>query len=265
LHRQRLDAERLCVKKMEAVIERQRQPYAGRAFKEVLRQCDQFGVDHRTYYNATPLMMAAQCANVALVEALLERGADPLQRDQYGHSAWNYALVRVLDDATHTQSHLDALFPLLAPPVLDVQADGRLVRLERHQGEYWLLGIMLASYKTMYSKALVQQDTSRNLTGFCAAYLMRGIERIPDSVLKPERKKRTFFNAVLARAEVNSNYLPSRQLWVRVKNGYYQLHPALQLRTGSQADWLPWQQCLNQPLVFSGCGIASQAKEPKNP
>ncbi|MGH8829797.1 MAG: AAA family ATPase, partial [Polaromonas sp.] len=74
------DAAKFIPKKVAVVAERQRQPYAGRAFKEVLRQCDQFGVDHRTYYNATPLMLAAQCGNVALVEALLERGADPRVR-----------------------------------------------------------------------------------------------------------------------------------------------------------------------------------------
>lgn len=144
-HDDRLDvqkAPRCIAKKIAAVAERQRQPYAGRAFKDVLRQCDQFGVDHRTYFNATPLMMAAQCGNVPLVEVLLARGADPLVRDHYGHSAWDYALERFLDDPGHTPHHLDALYPLLSPPVLDVQTAGRL---ERHQGEYWLLGVMLDS------------------------------------------------------------------------------------------------------------------------
>jgi len=52
----------------------------------VLRQCGQFGPDHRTNFNATPLMLAAQCGNVALVEALLERGADPLVYDRSASS-----------------------------------------------------------------------------------------------------------------------------------------------------------------------------------
>ncbi|MDP2371530.1 AAA family ATPase [Rhodoferax sp.] len=253
---QRQVAVKLFDKKMEAVAERQRSIYAGRAFKEVLRHCDQYGVDHRTYFNATPLMMAAQCANVALVEALLERGADPLQRDHYGHGAWDYALGRVLDEpTTHTQAKLDALFALLAPPVLDVQTNGRLVRLERHQGEYWLLGLMLVSYKKMYSQAVPGAQVRRNLTGFCADYLMRANERLPDGVLRPERKKRTFFNAVLARAECNSSYQPSRQLWLRNRNGYYVFNPDLKLRSHSTDEWLSWRQWLNQPLVLSGCGI----------
>jgi hypothetical protein len=254
------DAARFIAKKIEVVAERQRQPYAGRAFKDVLRQCDQFGVDHRSYFNATPLMMAAQCGNVALVEALLARGADPLVRDHYGHSAWDYALERFLDDPAHTQHHLDALYPLLSPPVLDVQTAGRLIRLERHQGEYWLLGVMLASYKKLYSEIVPNPQVYRNLKGFCADHLMRHVERVPESVLRPERRRRTYFNGVLSRAEVHSNYQPSRQLWLRTQNGYYTLNPELQLRAHSGADWLTWQQWLNQPLVHAGCGIVMHKK-----
>lgn len=261
---ERLKAERsgainLLSKKIQAVAERQRQPYAGRAFKEVLRQCEQFGVDHRSYFNATPLMMAAQCGNTALVEALLERGADPSLRDHYGHGAWDYALTRVLDDPAHVHANLDALFALLSPPVLDVQTGGRLVRLERHQGEYWVLGLMLASFKTMYSQAIVGQSVQRNLTGFCADFLMRGSERVPDSVLSPTRKRRVYLNSVLARAEVHSAYKPSRRLWIRTRNGYYTFSPDLKLRASGAAEWLSWEQWLNRPLVLAGCGIRAAA------
>ena len=254
------EAPKFVAKKVAMVAERQRQPYAGRSFKDVLRQCDQFGVDHRTYFNATPLMLAAQCGNVALVEALLERGADPRVRDHYGHSAWDYALERFLDDTGHNEHHLDALYPLLSPPVLDVQTGSRLIRLERHQGEYWLLGLMLASYKKLYSQAVPNPQVQRNLKGFCADHLMRHVERMPESVLRPERRRRTYFNGVLARAEVNSSYQPSRQLWLRTQNGCYTFNPELQLRAHGGAEWVPWKQWLNQPLVYAGCGIMLRPK-----
>ena len=167
-------------------------------------------------------MQAAQCGNVPLVEALLERGADPLLRDHYGHSAWDYALARVLDDPAHTPHHLDALFTLLAPPALDAQVQ-------------------------------------RNLSGFCAEYLMRQVERVPHSVLPHKRHTRTYFNSVLARAEVHSSYQPSRQLWLRTRVGYYTFNPELQLRAHSSAAWTPWKAWLNQPLVFAGCAISEQA------
>jgi len=262
----RMEAERksaahFLAKKLEAVFDRQHQPYASRNFKEVLRQCDQFGPDHRTYFNATPLMLAAQCGNVPLVEALLERGADPLVRDHYGHSAWDYALERFLDapNPDAYAHHLDALYPLLSPPVIDVQTGNRLVRLERHQGEYWLFSLMLVSYKKLYSRAVPQPQIQRNLRGFCADHLMRNAERLPPSVLAPERTRRVYFNGVLARAEVQSKYQPSRQLWLRTRNGFYILNPGLQLRAHHTGNWLPWKQWLNQPLVNVGCGVKDNA------
>jgi hypothetical protein len=261
LRTKRPQAEIFVSKSVQAVAERQRQPYVGRVFKEVLRQCDQFGVDHRTYFNATPLMLAAQCGNVALTESLLERGADPMLRDHYGHCAWDYALERFLDDPAHVHHHLDALYPLLSPPVLDVQVDGRLVRLERHQGEYWILGLMLASYKKLLSQAVSNPRVHRNLKGFCADHLMRQTERLPQSVLSPKRRARTYFNGVLARAEKNSSYQPSRQLWQRTQNGYYMFNPELQLRVHSASEWVPWKQWLNQPLVHSGCDFEALSKE----
>lgn len=53
----------------------------------------------------------------------------------------------------------------------------------------------------------------------------------------------------------SSSVLRSRQLWLRTRNGFYTLNPELQLRAHHSGNWLPWTQWLNQPLVFSGCGI----------
>ncbi len=71
-------------------------PYAARNFKDVLRQCDTHGIDHRTPMNQTPLMAAAAAGNVALVEALLERGADRDATDQYGCNALHLGPARGL-------------------------------------------------------------------------------------------------------------------------------------------------------------------------
>ncbi|MGH8299817.1 MAG: hypothetical protein ACRES6_11110, partial [Steroidobacteraceae bacterium] len=66
------------------IAERQLAPWTKKNFKEVLLQCDQYGVDHRGVFDATPLMMAARAGNLPLVEALLARGADIEARDLFG-------------------------------------------------------------------------------------------------------------------------------------------------------------------------------------
>ena len=65
-----------------------------------------YGVDHRTYCGATPLMLAARAGNLALVEELLERGADADLVDDYGHTAWMGALNRAIDDHAFGKAHL---------------------------------------------------------------------------------------------------------------------------------------------------------------
>ncbi|MFP3560121.1 ankyrin repeat domain-containing protein, partial [Paraburkholderia sp. SIMBA_049] len=74
-------------------------PFFANHFKDILRQCDLHGVDHRLPMNQTPLMAAAAAGNVALVEALLERGADRDAVDHYGHNALHWALRQAFGDA----------------------------------------------------------------------------------------------------------------------------------------------------------------------
>ena len=164
-----------------AMRERLLRPYLERSPKAILQECGLYGVDHRTYCGATPLMLAARAGAVALVEQLLERGADADLVDDYGHTAWMGALNRAIDDHAFGRAHLGALFERLGPDTLDVHADGRLVRLERGQGEFWLLGLMLAGLKThaggLFARPLGPQ---RHMRGFFADSLLRTLELLPE-------------------------------------------------------------------------------------
>ncbi|MCF8167555.1 MAG: UvrD-helicase domain-containing protein [Rhodoferax sp.] len=233
--------------------------YAAHNFKDILRQCDQFGVDHRNPQGATALMMAARAGNLALVDALLQRGADPLVRDEFGHTAWWTALSRALEDPQFAGKALGGLFERIGPAALDVQSAGRLLRLERHQGEYWLLSLMLAGFKTLRTRCVERSQGLYDFSlGYFAEPLQQTLEALPEYLWIKQRRKRSYISAVLARAEVQSQYQPARKLWVRTKNGHYLPNPNLQLRAGETTagtGWKPVFEVLNLPWVDAGTAL----------
>jgi hypothetical protein len=85
-------------------IERHYLPYFARTIKNILRLCDKQGVEHRTQMNQTPLVAAAAAGNVALIEALLERGADTSAIDHLGRNALHWAMATAFAIA-HTPRH----------------------------------------------------------------------------------------------------------------------------------------------------------------
>lgn len=245
-----------------AVRDRHLQPWSGRQFKDVLRQCDQFGVDHRVPEGSTPLMMAALAGQLDLVDALLARGADPALRDDFGHTAWWWVLSRAFDDVPWAQRMLGPLIERLAPAVIDVQTGHRLVRLTPHQAEYWVLSVMLAGFKVLGSRSMKRVDALyRYRLGFFNAHLRLVLDALPEHLWSAQRRKRDYVSGVLARAEVHSNYRPSRQLWSRMGNGYYMPNPAMHLRVRVEAGgdagdlvWRPVYEVLNLAWVDEGTG-----------
>jgi Ankyrin repeats (many copies) len=236
--------------------QRHLQAYAAKNFKDVLRLCDAHGVDHHTPVGGTPLMLAARAGNAALVVALLDKGADPAAQDEFGHSAWQQAVSRALDDPTFAKSALAPLFERIAPAGIDVQVDGRLVRVEHHQGEYWVLTLMLAGLKTQWSHCAARPHASWKYgQGYFAEQLHQALECLPVHLWKDLRRKRSYLNQVLARAEVQSHYKPARKLWARTANGHYLPNPAMLLRNGEA--WTPVYEALELAWIERGCGNTS--------
>ncbi len=236
-----------------AVQQRHLQPYAAKNFKDILRLCDVHGVDHLTPVGATPLMLAARAGNLALVQALLAKGADPDLRDEFGHTAWLHAVGRAMETPAFAATGLPALYDALAPAVIDVQTDGRLIRIERHQAEYWVLTLMLAGLKTQWSACLLRsQEVWKYGDGFFAEQLHEALERLPPYLWSDRRRKRSYVNQVLARGEVESSYRPARKLFARARHGHYLPNPALLLRQGE--GWRAVYEALGLDWLEAGCG-----------
>lgn len=161
---------------------------------------------------------------------------------------------RAIEDSDFAKSALADIYERLAPAAIDVQVDGRLVRVERHQDEYWVLTIMLAGFKTQWSYCTVrsQQPPWKYGEGYFAEQLHQVLECLPVHLWKELRRKRSYVGQVLARAEADSNYKPARMLWMRTRNGHYLPNPAMLLRIGE--GWRPVYEALSLDWVDSGTG-----------
>jgi hypothetical protein len=221
-------------------------PYFARNIKDILRLCDKHGVEHRTPMNQTPLMAAAAAGNIALIEALLARGADTSATDHLGRNALHWAMATAFRDKAYAATSFGAVYRLVAPSSIDVMAGERLVRIDLRQSEYLLFQTMWVLFKSCFG------STDRSDRGsFDAGMLLDAYERMPAEVLAPERRKRAFISGVLSRNEIDRDYAYNRRLFKRLSTGRYQLNPELALRQRNNEGerWVPAFSVLNLALV----------------
>ncbi|MBM3270818.1 MAG: AAA family ATPase [Candidatus Sericytochromatia bacterium] len=220
-------------------------------FKDIIKECDRHGVDHRTPMNLTPLITAAALGNVALVDALLERGADVETSDAFGCNALHWAMRRAFAEPAFAREVFPSLYERLAPPAVDLRVGERLVRLDRHISEYFLFQAMWALFRDRFSATGQYYDPA----AFSTDTLLRAYEFVPRSVLRDQRRHRAFLSAVLSRNEKDRDYAYNRQLFIRLRQGWYQFNPALSVR-GKRPDgdvWTPIYEALGLATVKELC------------
>ena len=215
--------------------------YDSKNLKEVLRQVDQYGADFRNPFNQTPLMIAALRGNVALVSALLARGANTELTDNHGRLAFHYVLLCALLNAQYAQGPFAELHRLLAPQAIDLMVEDRLVKLDAHLIEFFLFNAMLAllqhrlHYPDWWKLGLNVDDFVAPAAAF------------PPSVLPQARRRREYLSGVLARNEISRDYAYNRKLFARTSRGFYVLNPGLSMRDGDA--WTPIYDRLNPPQL----------------
>jgi len=221
-------------------------PYFARHFKDILKQCEQYGIEHRLPMNQTPLMAAAAAGNLPLVEALLERGAARDAVDQYGYNALHWALREGFRDRAFATGPLAALYERLAPGSIDVRTGDRLVRLDRHLAEYSLFQTLWVLFKSRFT-----HPQRRRMGAFEAKDILDAWQHLPANIVRPERRRRQYLSSVLARNEIDRDYAYNRGLFRRLQQGWYQFDPGLSVRRrqGEEEVWLPVISALNLPLI----------------
>ncbi|MEW6738533.1 MAG: UvrD-helicase domain-containing protein [Nitrospirota bacterium] len=206
------------------------QKYSSGFYTEVIRHCEIYGVDHRTEFNATPLMLAARAGNIALIKELLSAGADMDLTDNCGLTAWQAALQKAILDKKFASSVFPQINELLAPSSVSLKVEDRLIKLGSSQGEFMLFHIFFALLPHRFN------HLSAHAIPLTAVQLSEIAALLPDIVIAEYRKKRQYISGLLSKNETDSTNPYSRKIFKRKRTGYYILNPAIQIR--QKDEWL---------------------------
>ncbi len=215
----------------------------------VLREVDKYGVDFRNVFCQTPLMIASRMGNAGLVETLLDRDADTGLVDGNGLNAFQIALERSCVDERFARVKLPGVFERLAPASLDVQIDGRLVKLDRRLMEYLMFCIAMALFYQRLGENWVLRQRLLSAVDFADV-----LDHFPEAVVPTRRKKRAYISSILSKNEVSRQGPYNRKLFLRVRHGQYLINPRLALRV--EDDWRPIYELLSPDR------LAGQLRDP---
>jgi hypothetical protein len=226
------------------------QEYEGKFYQGILKQCETYGVDHRTAFNATPLMLAASAGNDSLVRELLARGANAELTDNYGRTAWQHALTRAAYKKHYAVERFPLVHELLAPGSVSLKAENRLIKIDASQGEFLLYQLFFSLLHDKLNSSLIDR------VALTAVKLSEMVEALPDSVLPAYRRKRQYLSSLLSKNETGSTNPYGRKLFVRLRQGYYLLNPMLSVL--HKDEWVPLYRYAGLELLAKSATVVDE-------
>jgi hypothetical protein len=195
-----------------------------------------YGVDFTTDEGSSGLMLAVYHGQSELAGVLLAQGASCLQTDKKNRLALDYLLASYLKNKQMKQKQLQLadehtlirFWEKIRPSKMVYEYANRQFHIGSHSMLYFLITLMRNTADSQPSTARYKAPHKAEpfTTGaFNMSELEQFAAMIPDEILPPYRKKRTYINSIMA---LNERYKDSpycKSAFIRVERGWYILNP----------------------------------------
>ena len=212
-------------------IERKYNDFFNDKLKNVQNSIRKYGLDYRTEYNLTPLMMSTLGGSLDIINFLLAAGANTKLRDNLGRQAFHIALLKSYQDEKYAAKILGKVYHKLKPAGVRVKVRNKLIKLSPQQSEFFMFNYMFDLLREI-TTFKIQSD----MPGFETADFLKTYEHYADSIIPEYRKKRSYISSILSKNEIDRDDKYNKQLFFRIKRGYYIINPILEVENDN-GEW----------------------------
>lgn len=204
--------------------------------QDVLATVKRYGIGFATDEGSTGLMLALHHGQHELSSELLKQNASTRQTDQNGWLAIDYLLQGFYKNTLLKHNQMATLqtmrqfWHLVKPPGIVMELEKQQLHIGGHSMLFFLVMTMRTMQDMQPHKIKITWPESDKKPIIAGAFDMDDAERfaaaIPDEILPPYRKNRTYINSVLSSNEVSRwEYPGCKMVFKRVKRGLYIQNP----------------------------------------
>ena len=205
-----------------SVFRKYYQHYQSDNVKAIEQNINKYGVDYRDLFNLTPLLAATNSGSIKIINLLAEYNANSALTDNYGRNPLQIAIFQSYFSKVFSVK-LNRLYPMLLTDNIKVKVDDRLIKIDNHKIEYFLLNFFIALQVTIIQK----RANTLLAEGVQSGDIVKIISKYPDTILADYRKKRTYISSNLAKNEIDGSNPWNRKIFMRTERGHYVLNPNL--------------------------------------
>ncbi len=208
----------------KSVFRKHYQDYQNDNVALVEKNINKYGVDYRDQFNLTPLLAAANNGSIWILKLLAEYNANPDVTDNFGKNSIQIAIYQSYLFKQYL-AKLDVLYPIFLTDNIKIKLDDRLIKIDNHKIEYFLINFFISLQSLLVSKKQNRWEPE----GVKVTDIVKAVSGYPEIILAVYRKRRNYLSANLAKNEVDGINPWNRKLFIRIERGYYLLNPDLEI------------------------------------